>query len=136
MTETQKAYIAGIIDGEGSIMLIKIHKNTNPSPVISVTSTTLELLQYMKSIIGNGIISKKTNYNNLKHKDCFTYTLTYNKALDLLIEIEPYLIIKSKKERAHMLITKYKSLTPRNGRYSESLLLEKEKFYETFLQIK
>lgn len=27
MTETEKAYIAGIIDSEGSIMLLKIHSN-------------------------------------------------------------------------------------------------------------
>ena len=32
MTETEKAYIAGIIDGEGSIMLQKIHKNEHPAP--------------------------------------------------------------------------------------------------------
>ncbi|WP_291651355.1 hypothetical protein [Clostridium sp.] len=41
MTETEKAYIAGIIDGEGSVMLQRIHKNEHPSPCVSIASTTL-----------------------------------------------------------------------------------------------
>ena len=49
MTDVEKAYIAGIIDGEGSIMLIKLHSNEFPSPCISIASTTLELLTYIKS---------------------------------------------------------------------------------------
>ena len=53
MTETEKAYIAGIIDGEGSIMLQKIHSNEHPSPCISIASTTLELLKWIKETIGN-----------------------------------------------------------------------------------
>ncbi|MBU3209659.1 hypothetical protein [Clostridium algidicarnis] len=35
MTSEEKAYIAGIIDGEGSIMLLKFHHNQFPSPCIS-----------------------------------------------------------------------------------------------------
>lgn len=48
MTSEEKAYIAGIIDGEGSIMLLKFHKNQYPAPCVSVASTTLELLEYIK----------------------------------------------------------------------------------------
>lgn len=45
MTETKKAYIAGIIDGKGSIMLQILNKAKNPSPCVSIHSTTLELLE-------------------------------------------------------------------------------------------
>jgi len=48
MLETEKAYIAGIIDGEGSIMLIKFHKNQYPSPCVSISSTDVELLEWIK----------------------------------------------------------------------------------------
>ncbi|SHJ83940.1 hypothetical protein SAMN02745163_02672 [Clostridium cavendishii DSM 21758] len=48
MTETEKAYIAGIIDGEGSIMLQSFHKNQLPAPCVSITSTTTELLTWIK----------------------------------------------------------------------------------------
>lgn len=48
MTNEQKAYIAGIIDGEGSIMLFRFHNNQFPSPCISISSTTIELLKWIK----------------------------------------------------------------------------------------
>lgn len=48
MLETEKAYIAGIIDGEGSIMLQKFHSNEFPAPCVSIASTSLELLEWIK----------------------------------------------------------------------------------------
>ena len=71
MTETEKAYIAGIIDGEGSIMLQRIHKNEFPSPCVSVASTSLELLNWLKKTIWKGFIFSKKNYNPEVHKDCY-----------------------------------------------------------------
>ena len=47
MNETSKAYIAGIIDGEGSILLLRLHKNELPCPCVSIASTTLELLEWI-----------------------------------------------------------------------------------------
>ncbi|WP_194191205.1 LAGLIDADG family homing endonuclease [Clostridium chrysemydis] len=136
MKDTDKAYIAGLIDGEGSIMLQRIHRSTYPSPVVSVTSTTIEILHYLKDIIGHGTITKKTNYNPEKHKDCYTYILTYDKAINLLKDIYPYLIIKIKKERAKLIIDEYKSVTLRNGRYSKEQLALKLDFYNRFMSIK
>lgn len=136
MTETEKAYIAGIIDGEGSIMLQKIHSNEFPSPCISIASTTLELLEFIKITVGKGSIIKKKNYNESLHKDCYSYVLRRNHAINLLIEIYPYLIIYSKKERAKLIIEKYRLVTPRNGHYSKELLITKENFYNEFISIK
>lgn len=71
MTELEKAYITGIVDGEGIIMLQKFHHNEYPSTCISITSTTSELLDWIKSVIGKGTIKLKKNYNNSKHKDFY-----------------------------------------------------------------
>ncbi len=62
MIKTEKAYIAGIIYEEESIMLYKIHSNEHPSPCISIASTTLELLKWIKETIGKGSIIRKKNY--------------------------------------------------------------------------
>ncbi|WP_061343310.1 LAGLIDADG family homing endonuclease, partial [Clostridium botulinum] len=132
MTNEQKAYIAGIIDGEGSIMLLRFHNNQFPSPCISISSTTIELLEWIKSVTKVGTIKRKKNYNTEKHTDSFTYTIKYNDAINLLIQIEPYLVIKNKKTRARLIIEKYKSLTPRNGKYSNEMLKAKEEFYKEF----
>ncbi|NFA89743.1 hypothetical protein EXM30_04850 [Clostridium botulinum] len=104
MTNEQKAYIAGIIDGEGSIMLLRFHNNQFPSPCISISSTTIELLEWIKSVTKVGTIKRKKNYNTEKHTDSFTYTIKYNDAINLLIQIEPYLVIKNKKTRARLII--------------------------------
>ncbi|MCW6060196.1 hypothetical protein LAV35_08130 [Clostridium sporogenes] len=136
MTNEQKAYIAGIIDGEGSIMLLKFHGNQFPSPCVSISSTTIELLEWMKDVTKIGTIKSKKNYNTEKHTDSFTYTIKYDDSINLLIEIEPYLVIKNKKIRARLIIKKYKSVTPRNGKYSNEMLGAKEEFYKEFINIK
>lgn len=136
MTETEKAYIAGIIDGEGSIMLQKIHSNEFPSPCVSIASTTLELLEFIKVKVGKGSIIKKKNYNQSLHKNCYSYILRRNDAINFIKEIYPFLIIESKKKRAKLILDKYKSLTSRNGRYSYEMLKAKEDFYNEFISIK
>ncbi len=35
-----------------------------------------------------------------------------------------------------MIITQYKALTPRNGRYTEEQLAKKESFYKEFINVK
>ena len=63
MTNTDRAYIAGIIDGEGSILLTRQNPKQHPCPVVSVASTDIELLNWLVRTIGAGTIIKKKNYN-------------------------------------------------------------------------
>jgi hypothetical protein len=135
VTDPDKAYIAGIIDGEGSIMLTKFHKNQHPSPCISIASTSIELLDWIKARTGYGNIKSKKNYNTFKHQDSFVYTVKYNDAIKLLNDIIQYLIIPQKKQRAELILSEYKNITPRNGRYSNELLLQKQVFYEKFISL-
>ena len=136
MNETEKAYIAGIIDGEGSIMLQKFHSNEFPAPCVSIASTSLELLHWIKKTTKKGIIISKKNYNPDIHKNCYSYVLRRNDAIYLIKEIYPYLIIETKRKRAELILKNYKALTPRNGRYSLEMLVAKEEFYNEFLAIK
>lgn len=136
MTSEEKAYIAGIIDGEGSIMLLKFHKNQYPAPCVSIASTTLELLEYIKEKTGMGNIKTKKNYNIEHHKNSFTYIVHHDNAIEFLELIYPYLVIKSKKKKAGLIIKDYKRLTPRNGRYNEDLLKLKQEFYDKFINTK
>jgi len=80
ITCTEKAYIAEMIDGEGSIMLTKFHNNQYPAPCISISSTTIELLQWIKGKTKVGTIKSKKNYNKINHKNSYTYTVKYNDA--------------------------------------------------------
>jgi hypothetical protein len=136
MTSEEIAYIAVIIDGEGSIMLIKFHKNQFPSPCISIISTTFELLEWIRKTSGMGTIKGKKNYDLNKYSNSFVYTLKYEEALLLLKLIEPYLVINTKKIRAKFILDYYKKLTPRNGKYTKEMLEAKNKFYQDFMDIK
>ena len=135
MKVEEKAYLAGIIDGEGSIMLTRFHNNQHPAPCVTISSTSYELLQWIFVKAGYGRIITKKNYNPEIHKNSYTYVTRYDEAISLLELIEPYLIIEQKKFRAQLILNGYKKLTPRNGRYSEKLLKEKEAFHKRFLYI-
>mgnify|MGYP000890051493 CR=1 FL=1 len=136
MSPEERAYMAGIIDGEGSIMLIKFHKNQHPAPCINVSSASIELLEWVLETTKVGRIQSKKNYKPHKHQDSYTYTVRYNDAIQLLEQVEPYLIIPQKKLRARLILAEYKALTPRNGRYSPELLKAKEYFYQRFISLK
>lgn len=94
MEKWQAAYLAGIIDGEGTITLTRMHKNEFRRPCISIASTDLELLNYILTL-SEGYISNKKNYNPLKHK--YSYTLTFKKkkiVLHILEEIQKFLRVE------------------------------------------
>ena len=59
MEEVVKAYLAGIVDGEGTVTLMKHHKNETPSPAVTVSNNSLKLLKWIQARVGGGITSKK-----------------------------------------------------------------------------
>lgn len=129
------AYLAGIIDGEGSITLTKIHKNENRRPCITIASTDIELLSYTQSLTG-GVISSKKNYNPDRHKDSFTLNIKKKETvISLLSKIEPYLRVPQKRKRALWIIENYDKVTMRNGKYNQDLIKRKLAFEDAFFEI-
>jgi hypothetical protein len=92
LTTADKAYIAGIIDGEGHIDL-RFKK-------VDVSNTNNDLIQWLIKKVG-GFIVVKPNYN-VKHKKSWSWRLAAVGSRGLLKEILPYLIIK--KETAEKLL--------------------------------
>lgn len=127
----QHAYTAGLIDGEGTVTLSRLHKTDKfRSPVVSVSSTTYELLDFLKSIYGGSISPHKTYKEH--YKQSWSWKLNYNAALSFLIKILPYMKEPEKIRRAKLLVERYKSLTPRNGRYTELQTTNKLRFETEF----
>ncbi|MFP5105646.1 LAGLIDADG family homing endonuclease [Neobacillus sp. C211] len=135
MESWEAAYIAGIIDGEGSITLTRMHENENRRPCITVASTDKELLVYLRSLT-DGTINSKKNYNPERHKD--SYTLSIKKkdsVVTLLKKISPYLRVDKKRKRALWILENYEKVTPRNGKYNSLLLTKKIAFEDNFFRI-
>lgn len=131
MTEQEKGYLAGIIDGEGTITLTK--DGEFRYPVMTVSSTTYEIMEYLKSHFG-GAISKK-NERNPNWKQAYCWKIERRKMISLLEEITPLLNEPKKRARAELIIKDYIRLTPRNGRYSEELKQAKIDFENSFFAI-
>lgn len=55
----EAAYLGGIIDGEGTITLTRVHANENRRLVVSIANTELDLLQYVHGVVGAGKITRK-----------------------------------------------------------------------------
>ncbi|MFH1868368.1 MAG: hypothetical protein ABH843_05300 [Candidatus Omnitrophota bacterium] len=122
MEESVKAYLAGIVDGEGTVTLVRSHKNKTPCPEVSVSNTSLILLKWIQRRAGGVIASKNTSKPN--HSVSYVWRLRYDKALCFLNEIKEYLIIK--RRHAELITQEYKKVTHRAGKYTPQLLKKKD----------
>ena len=135
MLKWEAAYIAGIIDGEGSIILTRMHNKENRRPCITIASTDKELLLYAQSLIGGTIINKK-NYNPEKHKNSYTLNITKKKEVfPALKQISPFLRVNKKRLRALWILEQYDSVTIRNGKYTSEELAKKKAFEDAFFKL-
>lgn len=129
----EAAYIAGVIDGEGTISLSRRHVTDNRQLVISISSTERELLAHILRVVGAGRITKKRTYR-ASHAPSFTYAIDNRQALALLEQVTPYLRTY-KARRAHLVLCEYVRLTPRNGKYTPAQHQERQIFVEEFFRI-
>lgn len=126
------AYTAGLIDGEGSILLQKCKASAQfRFPFVSMTSTAENLCVFLKETYG-GHISRKKTYEE-HHKQAWHWAIQNNKALVMLELLQPYLREPDKVYRTNLLLNEYKKLTVRNGKYSESQKQAKWDFEYRFL---
>ncbi|MDQ2641021.1 MAG: hypothetical protein M3Y79_10650, partial [Pseudomonadota bacterium] len=127
----QAAYLGGIIDGEGTVTLTRVHANESRRLVVSIANTELELLQHVHEVIGAGKITRK-RVTSVRHSASYHYFISCAQALTLLEQVAPYLRTY-KRDRAHLALLHYRALTPRNGRYSPELRLARLRFESAFL---
>ena len=130
----QAAYLAGLIDGEGTITLTRMHPRENRRLVVSISNNDLALLLFVKAAIGAGKITTKRTYSK-RHARSFTYQISSRQALDLLRQVASFLKTY-KVKRARLVLTDYLRLTPRNGRYTPTLAASRRKFERQLLAIK
>lgn len=132
MLDSIHAYSAGLLDGEGSILLTRTLKDQPYRyPFVSVTSTTLALCEFLKAHYRGYICVKKTYAKH--HKQAWHWNVSSNAALDMMSLVRPYMLEPSKIRRIDLLLTKYKELTPANGRYTLEQHAAKLAFEEEFL---
>jgi hypothetical protein len=114
MKETDKAYLAGFVDGEGSIGIDRIKskgkvvKYTFKVRVV-ITNSDFETMKWIKQITGYGCAYKYKKAYNPKWKQVHRWQVVSKKAKEFIEEIYPYL--KIKKNIAKLVIS-----LPTNGK--------------------
>lgn len=96
------AYIAGIMDGEGSICISRKTDSTMKRGYcyrlhVTIANTDLPLVEWLMVVTGLGKVYTQKRINQ-KHKQAYHWNLWSIQAYQVLKEIYPYL--RQKKERA------------------------------------
>jgi hypothetical protein len=131
LAEIDAAYIAGLIDGEGTIGLFRRHAREQRQLVVS---TERGILEFVLTRVGTGKITSK-RISKSHHSPSFTFSVSNRQALELLRQTAPYLR-SYKSAGAELVLTQYQRLTPRNGKYTERLAEERERFIEKFFTVR
>lgn len=105
MTEAVKAYLAGIMDGEGSISLAQSGAKRTRFyifPLVRIANTDPVLIEWIASQVGMGA-RQYTSAMNVRCKPCHHISWACGEAVELLTAILPYLVIK--RDRAEIVIS-------------------------------
>lgn len=97
MTNLQIAYLAGIIDGEGSIGLYSKRPSDKDRHYVtlqlSVVNTSKPLMKWLSANVPVGNVGRKAGPKT-NHKEIFHWTASSSKAVEVLRLVLPYLVVK------------------------------------------
>jgi len=108
LNDLERGYVAGIIDGEGSIILAfgreRFNLGWKISPKISVQNIDLRLLEWLRDHIGGSVYSQPiTRTGHHGKKPIWSYTLSGMENIRFLLEQNlPLLIVK--REHAEIML--------------------------------
>lgn len=127
------SYAAGLIDGEGTITLVKNASNEKRAPIVSVASTTKELVDYMQRQFGGHVITLRRNMK-VGHKQAYDWKVSRDNAIEVIRQVLPYMHEPEKIRRGRLILNQYKIVTPRNGKYTEEMNKLREAFEVEFFK--
>lgn len=96
-SDTVLAYIAGIVDGEGSICIYTHKCRTSRAGQMKavISNTNRELLEFVQLYFGGSISAVNSAVNKARgRKTCYQWVVASQKALHFLEPIEPFLRVK------------------------------------------
>jgi hypothetical protein len=127
-TKVELAYLAGIIDGEGTIQ-IEIYCNRRDRPNahcftsrLSVINTNVDIIKWIKDKFGGSTYMRKTKFKETR-KDTYVWHIHADGMLSILKGILPYLIIK--KQHA-LLVIEFRSTYPKDRIYGPNREIPQE----------
>jgi hypothetical protein len=98
MSSTDAAWLAGFIDGEGSIVSYIGGKYDSVCWRISVCNTDTDAIEKCAAVTGTGKIKKASEPKNDRHKQQWYWIVNAKRDIHAILnQIRPYTVIKSDK---------------------------------------
>jgi hypothetical protein len=113
MSDTKIAYLAGIIDGEGTISFMR--RGENFFPTVTIANTSHEMLEWCGKTVGLAYTICVKQPRSANHSVSYHLRWRFDAALRVAEMCLSSLIIK--KEHAKLLL-RWKEVVRRNGRYT------------------
>ena len=139
LTESERGYIAGFLDGEGSILLVRHNDNgkIRCRPVVAFYNTNLEVLDWIAGVIDVKINKRQADSRNDPRHRRTNYTIKINKYSEVykfLLSIRPYLRIK--KTNADIVIKFIEEVLERENRLAtDTHVMIAEEYYAQLKKI-
>lgn len=133
MTEPEKAWVAGILDGEGSIVFQRqVQLSGGYSPRVKVINTDPRMLVRLKEITGVGYIYENKVVGNRKR--AWTWIAACEAALNILEAIRPYLVVKGEQADIAMAFRQAKRSRSRAHKAENARKLEQQEWLDRRLK--
>ncbi len=135
------AYLAGLIDGEGTISIGYCYRNHKSGrkryhkAIMSISNTDYRLIEWIKNLFGGYVGVKK--YEGKTYKTIYRWSIDGTNIDNILKSVSPYLIIK--REQAFLVLELRKTLILGNNQYgsriTDELTEKRENFREKILKL-
>ena len=108
LSETEKAYLAGLIDADGSVGIYRTKSDSKAYKFkygvrVLIVNCDFEIISWIKEKTGIGCAHKTGIRYKINWRQCHRWQVTTNQARMFLMEIMPYLRIK--KQRAELSVS-------------------------------
>jgi len=137
LTETEKAYLAGIFDGEGCVGYYKrigSRRKYSYVSMVLISQSDFRLMLWLESKLGFGNITSRAGK---KHFEYHWQTNKKQNVVDFLEAIEPYLVLKGEQARVLLKHLATEGTEPfRKGSVTPEILAEREKVYAELRRLK
>ena len=114
LTDTELAWLAGIIEGEANFGMYRAKTRWTKRPTkyfyLEITNSDVKLIQYLEQLLGNKAVLKKRKKewgdNPERCKPCWRITISNKKAKDIIEAVLPFMK-GGKKEKAEKCLREY-----------------------------
>lgn len=130
--DTSAVWLAGYLDGDGSISMTKVSTSRFRKPVVSFSSCDREIIAFLREEFGGVVVTKTPKNPNGRPVQDWRLT-GIDRVQTLLRRVYPYLRCHVKKERARILLEEWVHTASTGKKFDQELTKRKfaveDKFY-------